>query len=125
MIPAQAVEAAAKKLSELLADYPSDYSQEAKELLEAAAPHLLADMRPMTMVEIANRDHPERMEAARKKLQEGAREFRRIERKQVAAKALKDAAEAMERNEDPKDTLTIAWLRNRAHNLLNNEGGNE
>ena len=76
----------------------------------------------MTMFEIANRDHPERMEAARKKLQEGVRESRRIERKRVAAKALTDAAEAIERDEDPKDALTIAWLRNRAHNLLNNEG---
>lgn len=42
MIPAEAVEASAKYLSEFLSDYPGDYSQEAREILEAAAPHMLA-----------------------------------------------------------------------------------
>lgn len=35
---------------------------------EAAAPYMLKDMRPMTLVEIESRDRPEAMEAARQEL---------------------------------------------------------
>lgn len=42
----------------------------AREILEAAAPHILKDTRPMTAVEIAARDRPESMAAARAKVRE-------------------------------------------------------
>jgi len=40
-IPEEAVEAAAKYISLLMADPSGDYSMEARDLLEAAAPHMV------------------------------------------------------------------------------------
>lgn len=86
VIPAEAVEAAAKYLSEFLSDYPSDYSQEAREILEAAAPILLSHEREQTRLA-----HVDAMVNRETKRDELAAEYRRgyrdglTDRKQVTA----------------------------------------
>lgn len=44
MIPVEAVEAAAKYLSDLMADPDGNYTVEATDLLEAAAPHMASNL---------------------------------------------------------------------------------
>lgn len=86
-IPSEAVEAVAKELlrivrpahpnwDEWTEDGQDMYRSQAIELLEAAAPHMLKDMRRMTEVELARRDRPEAMELARQRLQQERREGR-------------------------------------------------
>jgi hypothetical protein len=90
------------------------YRIRASNALVAAAPHLLKDKRDLTEVEKANRDHPERMAEARRKLREGARQWRRIERKQVEAKALIEAAKRLQQ---ANPANPVMWLRDQGKSL--------
>jgi hypothetical protein len=74
------------------------FKEQALPILEAAAPHMLADMRAMTLVEIARRDRPKAMEAARQKLMQERRasqyEMVRSAKAEAWAAAWREAAVA-------------------------------
>lgn len=79
--------------------YGFDAPDEVRKILEAAAPHMLKDMRHMTRVEIAARDRPEQMDAARAKVREGrkstSREQLRKAREEAWDRGMSDMVKLM------------------------------
>ena len=65
-------------------------------ILEAAAPHLLKNMRQLDLYEIEMRDNPERMKAARSRMREEARAVRAEENKAWAEQTRLDQEEAFD-----------------------------
>lgn len=88
-IPNEAIEAAAEAMYEFKyenrgwdeAKSPDAWRAHALVTLEAAAPHLLKNMRQLDLYEIEMRDNPERMKAARSRMREETRAVRAEENK--------------------------------------------
>lgn len=72
------------------------YRANALLILEAAAPYMLNDMRPMTLVEIAARERPESMAAARQKLIQDRGDSRREMTREARAAAWDEGYKAGE-----------------------------
>jgi len=80
-------------------------------MLEAAAPHMLKDMRLMTLVEIAARDRPEQMEAARARVRAERRESQAEMIREAKALGFEEgfttcAHEHMKQRKDPTHPIT-------------------
>lgn len=93
-IPNEAIEAAAEAMYEFRyenkswdeAKSPDVWRAHALVALESAEAHILKNMRPMTAIEIAARERPEQIEAARARVRAG--------RKEAQVEALRAAKEA-------------------------------
>ena len=68
----EAIKSAAQAIGN--AAHTRDFYAMAEAALGAAAEHLLKDMRPMTSIEVAARERPEQIEAARAKVRAARRE---------------------------------------------------
>jgi hypothetical protein len=84
----EAVTAALKATNE--AGYHHITALSVAAILEAAAPHLLKNMRRMDLHEIEMRDNPERMKKARSEMRKEVREIKREEIRQIREEAWKE-----------------------------------
>lgn len=75
----EAVNAAAQAIGEVA--HTRDFHVMAESALEAATPHLIKNMRRLSLYEIEMRDNPERMNAMRRKMREEAKTARREQNK--------------------------------------------